>query len=366
MRGAISLGRILGIRIFVHFTFIFIFIWVAFMGYKDGYTTSKILFECLLVLTVFVCVVMHEFGHALAAKRYGIETKQILLLPIGGVAQLERMPENPRQELIVALAGPLVNVIIASVLLPVVISLYSFDQMLDESFIGSNFLGRLLLVNIGLLVFNLVPAFPMDGGRVLRALLGFWLSYPKATLIAVRVGQLMAIGFAVMGIYFDFFWIILIGIFVFFGAETEYRMVSRRAPLGGLKVRDALLNRFTTLHPTDTLSYALNRLMANPAKDYLVVENETVTGLLSRQRLIEAYGAEGGEQMVGHVMEKAFPFLEAEQPLDVAVDTLQSNNYGILPVIDANGWIGAVNLDTIRELLLARRPGMQPGGAEAS
>ncbi|RYD80599.1 MAG: hypothetical protein EOP53_07825 [Sphingobacteriales bacterium] len=231
MRGSFLLGRILGINVYIHFSFFFIFIWRAYTAYtEEGRDIYGVLFECAIVAGVFACVLMHEYGHALAARKYGIPTKQITLLPIGGVAQLQRMPQKPKQELWVAIAGPLVNVAIALILLPIVLLQFPPNHFLTEAYIDiliDSFTGRMLIVNIVLLLFNLLPAFPMDGGRVLRALLGFWLTFKKATTIAARVGQLMAIGFIIAGFYFNFF-LILIGLFVIFGAEMELRMARKK------------------------------------------------------------------------------------------------------------------------------------------
>ncbi len=223
MKGAFRIGSYRNIGVYIHWTFLLLIAWVGGNSFFDGSSINETVEEIGFLLMVFLCVLLHEFGHALSAARYGIPTKDITLLPIGGLARLEKMPEKPWHELVVAVAGPAVNVAIILVLIVIMYFGKGFPMGLDLLSIESNsFVVNLLLVNISLVVFNMIPAFPMDGGRVFRSLLAMKLSKMKATKIAVRIGQLIAVGFVILGWLYSPM-LILIGIFIFFGAKAELR-----------------------------------------------------------------------------------------------------------------------------------------------
>jgi Zn-dependent protease len=220
MKGAIKIFRFKGISLFLHWTFSLLIAYVIYLGWKDNSTVADIAAQIGFVLAVFACVALHEYGHALAAAHYGIRTLNIVMLPIGGIANIERIPENPRQELVVAAAGPLVNVILAILLSIVQLIIYGWNFSFNQNlFQGNSYVMNLITVNISLLLFNLIPAFPMDGGRILRAILSFKIPRSKATKIASIVGQ----GFAVIFIYLGYNGnpgLLLIGIFVFMSARN--------------------------------------------------------------------------------------------------------------------------------------------------
>lgn len=359
MKGAFSLGKILGIKVYIHFTFFFIFIWRGYTAYaEEGMDLNGILFECLIVAAIFVCVLMHEYGHALAARRYGIPTKQIVLLPIGGVAQLERMPQNPKQELVVALAGPLVNVVLALILLPIVLLQFPMEYFTDDQYIDillSSFTARLLLVNVILVVFNMLPAFPMDGGRVLRALLGFKLDFTKATKIAARIGQLMAVGFIILGFYYNFFWI-LIGLFVMFGAEMELRMASRKYISFGFSIKDALLTNFTLLQSKETVTEALPEVLGSELEnDFLVEEDGKVAGVISREKLIESLPAGEENKQIGELMQTEITSVSLNDPLDEVLQNMRLYNTSVLPVYEGDELVGAISQGSIQAQILLHR-----------
>jgi Zn-dependent protease len=223
MRWSLKLGKIAGIRIYLHWTFLILPLWVFFNDPARGMGLPNTIQAALFIASLFGCIVLHELGHALAARRYGISTRDITLLPIGGVARMERMPREPKQELWVAVAGPLVNVGIAALL----ILILSVLQIPATRFLWpyAAFLPPLLVANWVLIVFNLMPAFPMDGGRVLRALLAQRLDYVRATRIAARVGQVMSVLFVIGGFTIPNPMLVLIGVFIFFGARNEAHIV---------------------------------------------------------------------------------------------------------------------------------------------
>ena len=187
------IGRIAGIDVYIHFTFVFLLAWVALAHYMAHNDLAEAMRGLIFIVALFGIVVLHELGHALAARRYGIRTRDITLLPIGGVARLERMPEDPKQELVVALAGPAVNVVMAAAIYVGLMLRQELVPLGEAVRVGGGFVSQLFWVNVSLALFNLLPAFPMDGGRVLRALLGMRLDYVRATQVAARIGQGMAL-----------------------------------------------------------------------------------------------------------------------------------------------------------------------------
>lgn len=227
------LGRPFGIGTYVHWSFWFLLLYVAFQASQFG--MASVVASVLMICAVFGCVVLHELGHALMARRFGIRTHDIYLYPIGGVARLERMPENPVQELLIALAGPAVNVVIAAILF-VFLGFNRFMLPTEEAImeVAPGLLGQvqlLALVNVGLVLFNLLPAFPMDGGRVLRALLGLKFSYLRATELAASVGKYMALLLAFYGLVNGHFLLVILAAFVYLSGQQERLMVQmRKAP----------------------------------------------------------------------------------------------------------------------------------------
>jgi Zn-dependent protease len=220
-------GRFLGIDLHIHWSFwlLIFFAILSSNGYRQG------LASVLMVMSVFLCVVLHEYGHALAARRYGIRTRDITLMPIGGVARLERMPEEPKQEFVVAIAGPLVNLVIAGLLFILLRLDLAFGETTPMLQSGSNFLDQLMQINIFLVVFNMLPAFPMDGGRILRSLLAIKFSYLRATEIAARVGRWMALLFAIYAVVSWNPLLLILAGFVFLTGMTELFQVRMREAL---------------------------------------------------------------------------------------------------------------------------------------
>lgn len=219
MKGSFRVARVAGIDLRIHVTFFLILVFYGAIYYQAGGLTGAIAgigFVCLL----FLCVVLHEFGHAFAARAFGIRTPDITLLPIGGVARLERLPRSPVQELAIAVAGPAVNIAIALCLLPFVIGRFTSEDVLAFDDARGGLVGKLLALNLMLVAFNMIPAFPMDGGRVLRALLATVLPHARATLIAARIGQVIAVIFGGLGLFGNPF-LLFIAVFVFMGAQQE-------------------------------------------------------------------------------------------------------------------------------------------------
>lgn len=353
MKGAISLGRLFGINILMHWSFFLILVYIAYRSYAIGLRGMDIAKEVLFVFAVFTCVVLHELGHALAARGYGIATKRILLLPIGGVAQLERMPEKPSQELWVAIAGPLVNVGIALLLLPFAYFFVPANWLENTEVIIDNFLLRLILINIMLIVFNLIPAFPMDGGRILRALLAFRFNYTTSTVIAARIGQAVAIAFIVLGFMYNLFWI-LIGAFVIMGAEAEVRMVKFRNARKDLKVGDILIDDVPMLQPYHTIREAIKMILNGSGTNFLVVNNNLVEGVITKDILSRAIANEGNDAEVSSVMLTDFPVLTTSQPLEDALKAMEIYKLPLIPVMENGKFVGAIDVDHIIAMLAGK------------
>jgi len=203
MKWSWRLGRFAGIDVYMHATFLMLLAWMAVSYYLPRQSMTDVVNGLAFILALFAIVILHEFGHALTARRFGIRTRDVTLLPIGGVARLERMPEDPRQELLVALAGPGVNVVLAGILLLVLVPTATLEAVNEIRLVGGHFLSKLLWINVSLAAFNLIPAFPMDGGRVLRALLAMRMDYVRATQVAASVGQALAIVFGFIGLFYN-------------------------------------------------------------------------------------------------------------------------------------------------------------------
>ncbi len=353
MKSSFSLGRIAGIRLLVHWTFLLLIGWVVLAQLGKGGDTTAVLLNVGLVLALFGCVVLHELGHALAARRYGIETKKITLLPIGGLASLERIPDDPKQELWVALAGPAVNVAIALLLLavsPVFALLPEDASMTVSTFEG--LLATLLQANVMLVLFNLIPAFPMDGGRVLRALLALRLGRVRATQIASSLGQFLAVGFVLWGLFNANPILVLIGIFIFFGAQSESVVVQQLEFLKGHTVREAMMTKFITLSPPETVRDAADKLLAGSDQDLIVVENDEAVGIMTRALIINSLKEGRANTPVSEIMLREFGRLDINEKLTNAYTYSQQRKNAFFPVLENNKLRGVIDMANIHEFVM--------------
>jgi len=354
MSWSFRLGRIAGIPIFVHWTFLILLAWLVYGHWASGHDLATTLEGVGFVLAIFGCVVLHELGHALAARRYGVPTADITLLPIGGVARLQRIPEHPLEELVVAIAGPMVNVVIVGVLLAVGVRWPVTTVDPDNHFlVAASFFPKLLSVNAFLVLFNLLPAFPMDGGRVLRALLALRLDYVRATRIAASVGQLMAIGFGFLGLTGSPM-LLLIALFVWIGAEGEARMVQERVTLRNISVRAAMLTDYKILNPSSTLGQAAELLLAGAQQDFPVMGEGRPDRLLTRSSLMLALAQGGRDASVGGASLLPLRQVLADDPLGPALIRLRDEGEACLEVVEDGRPIGLLTAENIGELLMVR------------
>ena len=347
-----KIGIFAGIGVYVHATFLLLIAWIVFTPLLRGQSLASAIASAMFTLALFVCVVLHEYGHALTARRYGIKTRDITLLPIGGVARLERMPDDPRQELWVALAGPAVNVVIAAALFVTNGILEGFEP-LRSSVMEGTFLERLLQVNISLVLFNLIPAFPMDGGRVLRALLAMRLDYSRATQYAANIGQGLALLFGLVG-FFTNPLLIFIALFVWIGASQENNVVQMKSTLGGIPVQRAMLTQFQTLAPADPLSRAVQLILAGSQQDFPVVDQGRVVGILLRNDLLVALSKRGENAPAGEAMRTDFEPIDSAEMLENAAQRLEHCGCHTLPVLHGGQLIGLLTMENMGEFLMIR------------
>lgn len=351
MKGAFQIARVKGISVFIHWTFFILFIWIAFSRLSNNGTLMEVITEITFMLGIFLCVLLHELGHALAAARYNIKTKDITLLPIGGVARLEKMPEVPLQELIVAVAGPLVNVAIVAVLAGFIFIGKGFPLAIDmRDFDSNGFLINMLIVNISLIVFNMIPAFPMDGGRVFRAILAMKWSREKATLIASKVGQGIALIFIAGGLFFNPF-LILIGVFVFLGAQTEYNMIREQNVFKGRTVKQVMINRFTILPSSASYQDGVDALLSGYVTDFLVTDDQSVIGYITRDELLKGYAVNGSHSLITAGVRKIDYTVTENDPLEQVWMKMMEQDLPLVPVYKDALLTGIVSKENISEYI---------------
>jgi Zn-dependent protease len=319
----------------------------------SGRSADAALNGLAFILALFGCVLLHELGHSLAARKYGIPTRDITLLPIGGVARLERMPERPSQELWVALAGPAVNVAIAAGLFGWLTVTHAWAP-LGQLHVGAGpFLERLLAANVGLVLFNLIPAFPMDGGRVLRAVLASRMEYVKATQIAAGVGQGLAFVLGFAGLFGNPA-LLFVALFVWIGASQEAGAMQMKAAMAGTPVHAAMLTDFRHLDSGDTLAGAVRLILAGSQPDFPVVENRRVIGILTRSDLLAALAGHGESYPVTAAMRREFLTTGDTEMLEVVFQRLQECECHTMPVLREGGLVGLLTMDNLGEFFLIR------------
>jgi Zn-dependent protease/CBS domain-containing protein len=354
MGWSIKLFSLGGTAVRMHLTFLLLIAWIAASEWMRG-TPQDAVYGVGFILVLFGCVVLHEFGHIWAARRYGIRTPDVTLLPIGGVASMERMPEKPTQETVVALAGPAVNFLIAAVLFAVLGLRFDPEQMSFEG-LQAGFWAQVAIANVVLLVFNLIPAFPMDGGRVLRALLAIWLGFGPATKVAARIGQALAIVLAFVGIWGNPL-LVLIAVFIFMAAGGEAGYVKVREATRGHVAAEAMIRSFQTLGVMATVDDAAGLPVRTAQNEFPVVDGAgRLRGVVTRKVITDALAAQGGARPVLEVMASDVPTLAEDAPLESAVALLRRARSGAVGIVDATGrFVSYVTPASIRDLVAVRQ-----------
>jgi stage IV sporulation protein FB len=363
MRWSVEIARLGGTTVRLHMTFLLLLAWVAAARGTEGGAAAA-LDGVLFVSLVFLCVVLHEFGHAAMARRYGIKTPDITLFPIGGVARLERMPERPGREIAVALAGPAVNVVIAAGLFLILGARFDLSDIAQLEAAQMSMTGRLAAVNVLLVAFNLIPAFPTDGGRVFRALLAFRFGRVAGTRYAAAAGQVFAILFVVIGLLGNPI-LALIGVFLFLAGDAETRDVTQRAAARDHAARDAMIVRYETLSPQNTAEDAARLLLLTTQQEFPVLdEGGGFRGFATRRKLIEAMRDPGPDTPVARFMDADPPIVSPNAPLTEVMDALGRSEGKAVAVLDATErLLGYVSRENLGELFMlaeaaeARRAG---------
>ena len=364
LRGSLRLGVFAGIGVYVHWTFFLLPAALAaarLMAEGDLATrATDAAVQVALILSVFTCVLLHEFGHALTARRYGVKTRDIVLLPIGGVARLERNPRNPIQELWIALAGPAVNLVIAAILGLIVAAAVFLGAdpsaaLATQGVVG--FLAALAFINIALIVFNMIPAFPMDGGRVLRALLALRMEYGRATVLAARVGQFVALCLVLVGIATGHYLLLIIAAMVFLGAGAEARHAVTISRLMGVTVREAMMTDLRSVREHEPLSACSELLLAGPQSEFPVISSgpeAEFRGLITRQRLLSAIELGRESDPAASIAQRDLPaFAESDNVVDV-FENMQELGISAAPVLRDGRFAGIITADNIADVLQIR------------
>lgn len=357
MRSSFRLLTVAGIDIKVHFTFPLILLLGAF-DWGGKYGAPGAAFGVLLMLALFVCVVLHELGHSLVAQRFGITVREIILLPIGGVALLGRMPRKPVQELLIAIAGPLVNVVIALGL--GVFLGFRGELPLDGSRLlamtqagpsTETLLQWLLAANVSLFVFNLLPAFPMDGGRVLRAILAMFMGFSRGTRVAAGVGQVVALLLGLFAIVNGQILLALVAAFVFLGAGQERAVEEARVLLSTLRLGDAYNKYALTLSPGDNVHRVIDYLLTSYQPDFAVLLGGRLLGVVTRDAVLQSLAAGQDESYVSGIMNREVLPLEADLSLDQAREKMAEHSAPVAAVFAGERFLGLISQDDINEAL---------------
>jgi stage IV sporulation protein FB len=355
MSWSVNIGSIAGTAIRIHITFLLFLVWIFAAGWASGGPEDALTSLVFMVL-LFACVLAHEFGHILTARAFGVATPDVTLLPIGGVARLERIPEQPSQEFLIAVAGPLVNVAIAIVLMAVTPTHLSTAHLAAVESAKVSMVDRLAEVNLFLALFNMIPAFPMDGGRVLRALLAIRLGHLRATEIAATIGQWAAFALGFLGLFYNPI-LIFIAIFVYLAAAAEARMVALRAMSRDVPVAAAMMTEFATLAPDEHIDAAVETLLRTSQSEFPVIDSgHRLVGLVGRAEIIRALRELGPTAPVADAMVKEIPTIEKRCRLDDAFRILQQKAAPAVGVIDAAGrLVGLVTSETVGQMLMVRQ-----------
>ncbi len=357
MDRSLKLFSVRGIDVRLHFTFPLILLWAAVRFGSAGGGVRSALFGVVVMVLVFVLVTLHELGHSFAAMHYGVPVKQIVLSPIGGVAQLQRIPDKPVQEFVIALAGPAVNFAIALLLaafIPVFgLSMRGVVLSLSDAagLTITAVFAYIFVYNIILALFNLIPAFPLDGGRVFRALLAMKLDYSRATNVAATVGKVIAVMMGLYGLFNGGIFMVFIALFVFTAAGKEAAMVKQRTSLKGHTVHDVYTTTAYTLTPYHRLEQAIQLMMLSGQTSFPVVRNDVLEGFITRQDLSEAMKTRGGHTWANIIMRRDIVPVSPNMPLEEALKRMMVEELDAIPVGENGLYLGLLSYKRINQVM---------------
>jgi Zn-dependent protease/predicted transcriptional regulator len=362
MRWSWKVGKLAGIDVRIHATFWLLLGWVGLSYWTAGKGADSMLAGVVFIIALFACILLHELGHAMMARNFGIQAGDITLLPIGGLARLERMPEEPRQELWIALAGPAVNIAIAAVLYGWLNLKHEWEPLSRLRVATGPFIERLLVANLSLVLFNLIPAFPMDGGRVLRALLASRMTYAKATRTAAWIGRGVGVVFGFFGLFASPM-LLFVGLFVWIAARQEAGAAQTRSALSDIPARAAMSTEFEALQSGATLDDAVDLILRGSQHDFPVIEQGRAIGIVTRSDLIVALAEHNRQDPVAFVMRREFPIVEAADGLDIAFQRLQESARETILVVQEGHLVGMITMANLHEYLLIEAILQKRGGS---
>ncbi|MEY4926788.1 MAG: hypothetical protein RI894_1224 [Bacteroidota bacterium] len=369
MNQKLRIAVVSGIPIYIHWSFLLILCYTAYRSVEEGSNWQGVLVSIAFVLSIFTCVILHELGHAFAARHYGIGTRDIIMYPIGGVAQLNGIPQKPLHELVVAVAGPAVNLVIAAIIFVKMFFFNNLNVFINNTW-QSDFTASLLVINVFLVAFNMIPAFPMDGGRVLRASIALITNRLRATFIAMWIGRIFAMIFVGIGLWSiwaeisNAVWqteisiptspfLALIGIFIYIGAKHEYAMEQHTHGFAAQRVLDVMRVKFTFLLYNDPIQKAVDFLFKGTERDFLIgTPDGKICGILSQEALEEAYKSKLTNAEIRDFVLINFEPLTPIDSVETAYNRMKTGNFPMLPVVYENQLIGVVDFETVK--LMAR------------
>lgn len=351
---SLSLGKFFGIPVRIHWTFSLLLLWAAFSNFSLSGSLVVAVISMVFLAVIFGCVVLHELGHSLTARHFGIGTRSITLSPLGGIAALEGNPKTWKEEFWITVAGPAVNAVIALLMIPVVIVVAPLSPVLAEPFttVGS-FVLMILVANLMLVFFNLIPAFPMDGGRIFRSLLWTQMDRARATNIAARTGQAFAVMLGVFGLFFSPV-LAFISIFVFFAAGVERRSVMMEESLTGMTVHDAMRNSFLTVNDHASVYEALDLALRSGQESFPVMRGETLVGMVDLPKLVEARQRGFGHHPVAKILDTNISPLSPGDGLMKALQAMQKSGRETLPVTLGSRLVGMLPRGSILSMQMFR------------
>ena len=357
MKRGIRLNRVAGITINMHWTFLILLAWVIAANAEQGLTWDKILWSSIFIVLVFLSVLLHELAHLSAAKHFNIITKEITLLPTGGISYYENFPKSPKEELLISLAGPAINLGIAGLLLPFIQShapVWEITRHFDIIH-ENDFLYKLHLVNLGLFAVNLIPAFPLDGGRILRAILGLRMNYFKATSIVIIIGKILVAVFLVAGIIYFSLLLLLLSLLIFAAVQSEEYVLHLRSLIKGVKFSEVLVNDYHSLRAHSTVHEVMNTLTHNHAKHFLVMEDSKPVGTIHRMQVITEVAEKNYTLSVKNLININLSFFNADADVQQEFKLLIAHPDRNYPVMKNDKFVGVVSLMCILEYLMLHR-----------
>lgn len=357
MTSSLKLFKIKGVSISFHFTFLFLIGWAIIMNIYAGLRIVQLFWSFLFLVAIFISLILHEIGHAIVAGQFNINAKQIRLYTFGGMASIDKLPENPWQELAISAAGPFVNVLLGSIFILYSGFSFSFNEIRAYNGVinASNFIYSLGVVNLAISIINLIPAFPLDGGRIFRALLGFKFNYIRATSIVGHAGRAIAFFLIIAGLFNYNFLLSLLGLFILAFASDEMSYFNINKLVKDIYVRDAVTYDYNNLAATMTVNTAANILAQNHSHYFIVMDGSSPVGIVNRMEIIKAVADMKYNDTVSSLMKENTSTFDASLPVSQVIEDLSRHEYKIFPVLDNGRFIGVISFQNIIEQLILQK-----------